>query len=366
MGQKVHPYGFRLGIVTDWKSRWYSDSEYKELVNEDWKIRDYLNGELDRGAVSRIEIERLREKIVVEVFTGRPGVVIGRRGAEAERLREGLEKLSGRNVKLNVTEIKDVDTDAMIVAKGVADALANRVAFRRAMKRAVQQAMRAGAQGVRIELKGRLGGADMGRREWYLEGRVPLHTLRADIDYAQVHSPTGSGIVGVKVWIFKGLIMGTLAGAREHRIQQEADMASGAHRRPTPKARAEQAAERKTPLVIEAGGGTRKKAKAAEEKAEAEAKAEATDVVETSAEAGVEAPAEAVAEVEAAVETPTEAVVEAAEEVTEAATEVAEEVTEVATEAVADADADADAVADADADAEPVVADEGDDTDVDA
>jgi small subunit ribosomal protein S3 len=347
MGQKVHPYGFRLGIVTDWKSRWYSDTEYKELVNEDWKIRDYLNGELDRGAVSRIEIERLREKIVVEIFTGRPGVVIGRRGAEAERLREGLEKLSGRNVKLNVTEIKDVDTDAMLVAKGVADALANRVAFRRAMKRAVQQAMRAGAQGVRIELKGRLGGADMGRREWYLEGRVPLHTLRADIDYAQVHSPTGAGIVGVKVWIYKGQIMGTLAGARERRIQQEADMASGANRRPTPKARAEQAAERKTPLVIEAGGGTRKKAMAAEDKAEAEAKVK-EEVTTEAVEAAVEAPAEAAeAVVVEAVEVPVEAVVEevvaeVAEEATEApAEEVAEEVTPDVTDEGGDADADA-------------------------
>ena len=359
MGQKVHPYGFRLGIVTDWKSRWYSDTEYKELVNEDWKIRDYLNGELDRGAVSRIEIERLREKIVVEVFTGRPGVVIGRRGAEAERLREGLEKLTGRNVKLNVTEIKDVDTDAMLVAKGVSDALANRVAFRRAMKRAVQQAMRAGAEGVRIELKGRLGGADMGRREWYLEGRVPLHTLRADIDYALVHSQTGAGTVGVKVWIYKGQIMGSLAGARERRIQAEADMASGnMNRRPSIKARAEQAAgEKKAPLVIEAGGGTRKKAKAAEAKKEAEAAAE--EAVEEVAEAPVEAAIEVVEEV---IEAPVEAAIEVVEEVieapVEAAIEVVAEVVEEVTEAVAEEMTEAAPEVDA--------ADEGGDTDADA
>lgn len=362
MGQKVHPYGFRLGIVTDWKSRWYSDTEYKELVNEDWKIRDYLNGELDRGAVSRIEIERLREKIVVEIFTGRPGVVIGRRGAEAERLREGLEKLTGRNVKLNVTEIKDVDKDAMIVAKGVGDALANRVAFRRAMKRAVQQAMRAGAEGVRIELKGRLGGADMGRREWYLEGRVPLHTLRADIDYAQVHSQTGAGIVGVKVWIYKGQIMGSLAGARERRIQADADMASGnMNRRPSIKARAEQAAgEKKAPLVIEAGGGTRKKAEAAEAKKEAEVAA--AEAVEEVTEAPVEAAAEVVEEVTEVVEAPAESAEVVADEATEAVAEETTEAVEEGVEAAEEATAAPAEVADAVAD----TADEGGDTDADA
>ncbi len=178
MGQKVNPYVFRLGIVTDWKSRWYSDKEYTELVNEDWQIRDYLNGELTRGAVSRIEIERTRDKVVVEIHTARPGVVIGRKGSEADRLRAGLEKLSGRRVKLNIIEVRDPETDAQLLARGIADQLENRVSFRRAMKRAVATAMKAGAEGVRVESNGRLGGSDMGRREWYREGRVPLHTLR--------------------------------------------------------------------------------------------------------------------------------------------------------------------------------------------
>ena len=175
MGQKVHPYGFRLGITTDWKSRWHADKGYADLVNEDSEIRDYLNGELLRGAVSRIEIERIGEQIQIDVHTARPGVVIGRRGVEADRLRAGLDKITGRPVKLNVVEVKDPETDAALLARGIADQLQGRVAFRRAMKRAVQTAMRAGALGVRVEAKGRLGGADMGRREWYREGRVPLH-----------------------------------------------------------------------------------------------------------------------------------------------------------------------------------------------
>lgn len=262
MGQKTHPYAFRLGVVTDWKSRWYSDSDYKDLVNEDWRIRDYLQNELVRGAVSRIEIERLRDKIVVEIFTARPGVVIGRRGAEAERLRSDLERISGRNVKLNVTEIKDADTDAAILARGIADQLENRVAFRRAMKRAVQTAMKAGAEGVKVECKGRLGGSEMGRREWYREGRVPLHTLRADIDYGTATGHTTVGTVGVKVWVYKGEVVGSRRAA-DRKIQAEVEMASGAGRGrvATPKSRAEQAAgDDRIPRYIEAGGGKRREA----------------------------------------------------------------------------------------------------------
>ncbi len=163
MGQKTHPYVFRLGVVNDWKSRWYSDKDYVELVNEDWQIRDYLRGELTRGALSRIEIERTRDKVVVEVHTARPGVVIGRKGVEADRLRAGLEKLCGKPVKLNIIEVKDPEVDAQLLAQGIADQLSNRVAFRRAMKRAVATAMKAGAEGVRVECTGRLGGSDMGR-----------------------------------------------------------------------------------------------------------------------------------------------------------------------------------------------------------
>jgi small subunit ribosomal protein S3 len=258
MGQKVHPYGFRLGITTDWKSRWHADKGYADLVNEDSEIRDYLNGELLRGAVSRIEIERIGEAIQIDVHTARPGVVIGRRGVEADRLRAGLDKITGRPVKLNVVEVKDPETDAQLLARGIADQLQGRVAFRRAMKRAVQTAMRAGALGVRVEAKGRLGGADMGRREWYREGRVPLHTLRADVDYGEATARTTVGAIGIKCWVYKGDVVPSLTSTRE-KIAAEAALAAGApsHVRPI-KARAEEAAgEDRSSKLIEAGGGKR-------------------------------------------------------------------------------------------------------------
>ena len=260
MGQKTHPYGFRLGIVTDWKSRWYSDKDYTELVNEDWKIRDYLDGELKRGAVSRIELERTRDKVQVDVHTARPGVVIGRKGSEAERLRDGLEKLTGRRIKLNVIEVKDPETDAQLLARGVADQIENRVAFRRAMKRTVATAMKAGAEGVRVECKGRLGGADMGRREWYREGRVPLHTLRADVDYGTATARTTVGAIGVKVWVYKGDVVASSSTTRA-KIAAEAALATGGPSRgrvAPAKSRAEAAAgSDKMPRLIEAGGGKR-------------------------------------------------------------------------------------------------------------
>lgn len=259
MGQKVHPYSFRIGIVNDWKSKWYSDKDYVELVNEDWRIRDYLRGELRRGAVSRIDIERTRDRVVVEIATARPGVVIGRRGSEAERLRAALEGIASKPVKLNIVEIKDADTDAQLLAQGIADQLENRVAFRRAMKRAVQTAMKAGAEGVRVEAKGRLGGAEMGRREWYREGRVPLHTLRADIDFGVATARTTVGAIGIKVWVYKGEVV-TRAGTSEDKIAAEAALATGGRRRSASvKSRAEQAAEgeRRQPRLIEAGGGKR-------------------------------------------------------------------------------------------------------------
>jgi small subunit ribosomal protein S3 len=194
MGQKIHPYGLRLGIVTDWKSRWYSEKDYASQVAEDHKIRAYLKGELKRGAISRIDIERIGDKKVqVDIHTGRPGVVIGRGGSEAERLRSGLEKLSGRIVKFNVIEVHNPEMDATLLARSVADQLEGRVSFRRALKRTVSTALKAGAEGVRVQASGRLGGADMGRREWYLEGRVPLHTLRADIDFGQATAETTVG-----------------------------------------------------------------------------------------------------------------------------------------------------------------------------
>lgn len=262
MGQKVHPYSFRLGIVTDWKSKWYSDKDYVELVNEDSRIRDYLRGELTRGAVSRIEIERTRDRVVVEIHTARPGVVIGRKGVEAERLRSGLERIASKPVKLNIIEVKDPELDAQLLARGIADQLENRVAFRRAMKRAVATAVKAGAEGVRVECKGRLGGADMGRREWYREGRVPLHTLRADIDYGTATARTTVGAIGVKVWVYKGDVIGTGAPSKE-KIAAEAALATGGPARregraAPAKARAEHAAEGgRMPRLIEAGGGKR-------------------------------------------------------------------------------------------------------------
>ena len=193
MGQKINPYGFRLGVTTDWKSRWFSTKEYRNYLTEDWKIREYLTVQLADAAVSRIEIERTRDKLRIDVHTARPGIVIGRKGQKADELRAGLTKLTGNNkVQLNITEIKQAELDAALVAQGVADQLVNRIAFRRAMKRAVQNAQKYGAEGIRIQCSGRLGGAEMCRTEWYREGRVPLHTLRADIDYGFREARTSS------------------------------------------------------------------------------------------------------------------------------------------------------------------------------
>ena len=209
MGQKVNPYGFRLGITTDWKSRWFAeDAEYRDSLIEDWKIRDYLKRQLERAAVSRVEIERTRDRLRVDVYTARPGIVIGRRGAEADRLRAGLLKITGNpKIHFNIQEIKQPELDATLIAQGVADQLAGRVSFRRAMKRAVQTAMKAGAQGIRVQCGGRLGGAEMSRREWYREGRVPLHTLRADIEYGFTTAQTTYGSIGVKAWVFHGEVL---------------------------------------------------------------------------------------------------------------------------------------------------------------
>ena len=227
MGQKVNPYGFRLGITTDWKSRWYADKDYQDYIIEDWEIRNFLQTELPHAAIIRIEVERTRDRLRVDVHTARPGIVIGRRGAEADRLREGLTKISGNpKVQLNIQEIKQPELDAALIAQGVADQLAGRVAFRRAMKRAVQNAQKAGALGIRVQCSGRLGGSEMARTEWYREGRVPLHTLRADIDYGFREARTTAGRIGVKVWLYKGDILPYKVSADE-RISREAAMAVG-------------------------------------------------------------------------------------------------------------------------------------------
>ncbi len=227
MGQKINPYGFRLGITTDWKSRWFSTKEYRQYLTEDWKIRDYLTAQLSDAAVSRIEIERTRDKLRIDVHSARPGIVIGRKGQKADELRAGLTKLTGNNkVQLNITEIKQAELDAALVAQGIADQLINRIAFRRAMKRAVQNAQKYGAQGIRVQCSGRLGGAEMCRTEWYHEGRVPLHTLRADIDYGFREAATSAGRIGVKVWLYKGEIL-PYKSQSDDRIAREAAMAVG-------------------------------------------------------------------------------------------------------------------------------------------
>ncbi len=228
MGQKVNPYGFRLGVTTDWKSRWFADrEEYADFIIEDWQIRDFIMGRLPHAAISRIEVERTRDRLRIDVHTARPGIVIGRRGSEADRLRAGLSEITGNNkVQLNIQEIKQPELDAALIAQGVADQLQGRVAFRRAMKRAVQNAQKAGALGIRVQCSGRLGGSEMARTEWYREGRVPLHTLRADIDYGFREAHTTYGRIGVKVWIYKGDILPYKTQA-EDKISREAAMAVG-------------------------------------------------------------------------------------------------------------------------------------------
>ncbi|AMU22525.1 30S ribosomal protein S3 [Mycobacteroides abscessus subsp. bolletii] len=213
MGQKINPHGFRLGITTDWKSRWYADKQYADYVKEDVAIRRLLATGLERAGIAKVEIERTRDRVRVDIHTARPGIVIGRRGTEADRIRADLEKLTGKQVQLNILEVKNPEAEAQLVAQGVAEQLSNRVAFRRAMRKAIQSAMRQpNVKGIRVQCSGRLGGAEMSRSEFYREGRVPLHTLRADIDYGLYEAKTTFGRIGVKVWIYKGDIVG---GKRE-------------------------------------------------------------------------------------------------------------------------------------------------------
>jgi small subunit ribosomal protein S3 len=248
MGQKVNPYGFRLGITTDWKSRWFEERHYREFVVEDWKIRDYLMTQLEAAAVSRIEVERTRDRLRVDIHTARPGIVIGRRGSEADRLKKKLEEITGlqNRIQLNIQEIKQPELDAALIAQGICDQLVRRVAFRRAMKRAIQTVQKAGALGIKVQCSGRLGGSEMSRKEQYREGRVPLHTLRADIDYGFREARTTSGRVGVKVWIYKGDILPYKVSI-EDKITREAAMAVG-----------ETSGQSGPRRLITAGGGRRK------------------------------------------------------------------------------------------------------------
>jgi len=280
MGQKVNPYGFRLGVTTDWKSRWFEDRGYQDAVVEDWKIRDYLMSQLEAAAVSRIEVERTRDRLRVDVHTARPGIVIGRRGAEADRLRRQLARITkNANVQLNIQEIKQPELDAALIAQGIADQLARRISFRRAMKRAIQTVQKAGAQGVRVQCSGRLGGSEMARKESYREGRVPLHTLRADIDYGFREARTTTGRVGVKVWIYKGDILPYKTSAEE-KISREAAMAVG-----------ETSGQGRPRRIVSAGGGRRRPEQGEPGSAAAVSEAEAPVAPEAAEAAPVQAEA---------------------------------------------------------------------------
>lgn len=235
MGQKINPNGFRLGITTDHISRWFSEGNkpgqrYKDFVKEDIQIRKMITCSLGRAGIAKVEIERTRDRVRIDIHTARPGIVIGRRGVEAEKLREKLDKLTGKQVQLNILEVKSPEMVAQLVAQGIAEQLASRVSFRRAMKKGIQSAQRAGAKGVRVTCSGRLGGAEMARNEFYREGRVPLHTLRANIDYGIHEAHTTFGRIGVKVWIYKGdLTDKELAAQQAKTPKRNGTAARGSH-----------------------------------------------------------------------------------------------------------------------------------------
>jgi small subunit ribosomal protein S3 len=221
MGQKINPIGFRVGINRTWDSRWYADRDYANLLHQDLKLREYLMKRLAQAGVGRIIIERAAKKTRVTIHSARPGVVIGKKGADIEKLRLDLSERTGSEVSLNILEVRKPEIDAKLIAENISSQLERRVAFRRAMKRAVQSAMRLGAQGIRINCSGRLGGAEIARLEWYREGRVPLHTLRADIDYGTATAMTTYGTCGVKVWVFKGEILAHDPMAQDKRAAEQ-------------------------------------------------------------------------------------------------------------------------------------------------
>ncbi|WP_138420172.1 30S ribosomal protein S3 [Aquibacillus sediminis] len=209
MGQKVNPVGLRVGVIRDWESKWYAGKDYADLLHEDIKVREYIEQRLKDAAVSGIEIERAANRVNISISTAKPGMVIGKGGSEVEALRKSLNALTGKRVHINIVEVKKADVDAKLVAENIARQLENRVSFRRAQKQTIQRAMRAGAKGIRTMVSGRLGGADMARAEHYSEGTVPLHTLRADIDYGTAEADTTYGKIGVKVWIYRGEVLPT-------------------------------------------------------------------------------------------------------------------------------------------------------------
>jgi small subunit ribosomal protein S3 len=307
MGQKVNPHGFRLGITTEWKSRWYADKLYKDYVKEDVAIRRMMSKGMERAGISKVEIERTRDRVRVDIHTARPGIVIGRRGAEADRIRGELEKLTSKQVQLNILEVKNPESDAQLVAQGVAEQLSSRVSFRRAMRKAMQSAMKSpGVKGIRVQCAGRLGGAEMSRSEFYREGRVPLHTLRANIDYGIYEARTTFGRIGVKVWIYKGDVV-------QSRAEREAAEAVIRQQRRERPARARRSGSTgTTPSGTEAGRAAKSGGRRAAEEAPAvetpaveapvtEAPVAEAPVVETPA---VEAPSAETQAPEAAVEAP--------------------------------------------------------------
>ena len=221
MGHKVNPVGFRIGINRTWDSRWFAEAKYGELLHEDIRLRNFLFDRLSQAGVSRIVIERPAKRARVTIHSARPGVVIGKKGADIEKLRQELSKMTGNDVTLNIVEIRKPELDAKLVAENIAQQLERRVAFRRAMKRSVQSAMRLGAEGIRINCGGRLGGAEIARMEWYREGRVPLHTLRADVDYGVATAQTTYGACGVKVWVFKGEVLAHDPMAQDKRAMEQ-------------------------------------------------------------------------------------------------------------------------------------------------
>jgi small subunit ribosomal protein S3 len=213
LGQKTHPYGFRLGIIKTWRSRWYAEKDYAKYLHEDLRIRSFVKGRLTHAGVSAVEIERKSNRVHVVIHTARPGIVIGKKGAEIENLKKDLRKFSDKDVAITIQEVRRPEMDSQLTAENVAMQLERRIAFRRAMKKTVLSSMKLGAKGIKIQVSGRLGGAEMSRTEWYREGRVPLHTLRADIDYGFAQARTTYGIIGVKVWIYKGEVLPTIGPA---------------------------------------------------------------------------------------------------------------------------------------------------------
>ncbi|MGI5922200.1 MAG: 30S ribosomal protein S3 [Syntrophomonadaceae bacterium] len=223
MGQKVHPKGFRLGVIRDWDSNWYADREYTNLLHEDYKLRNYIKEHFYTAGVSRVEIQRTGNRIRVTIHTAKPGIIIGRGGTEVEKLKAELIKMTGKNVNINIQEVKRPELDAQIVSENIAQQLEKRISFRRAMKQTVGRTMRAGAVGIKVMISGRLGGAEIARTEWYSEGKVPLHTLRADVDYGFAEANTTYGKIGIKVWINRGEILPAAKQRPKQKVVEEAE-----------------------------------------------------------------------------------------------------------------------------------------------